>query len=208
MQPRARSASVRLTIRSSREWKVITASRPPGASASTAASSMGGRASSSPLTAMRMAWKLRLAGCCFSRSAAGGMAPLMISTSSRVVAMGALLPGPDDGLGNGGGVALLAVVIQDPPQLLLAPGVHHLVGRQGGGGVHPHVQRGVVHVGKAPGRVVQLGGGDAQVKEHPLGAAPRRPPRSSAASSAKLPWTRVTRSSQGARRSSAASMAA
>ena len=26
-----------------------------------------------------------------------------------------------------------------------------------------------MHVGKPPGRVVQLGGGDAQIKEHPLG---------------------------------------
>ena len=34
---------------------------------------------------MRMAWKLRFAGCCFSRRAAGGMAERMMSTSSRVV---------------------------------------------------------------------------------------------------------------------------
>ena len=66
----------------------MTASRPPGFRPSTAARSMGGNASSSPLTAMRMAWKLRLAGCCFSRRAAGGMADLMMSTSSRVVSTG------------------------------------------------------------------------------------------------------------------------
>ena len=66
----------------------MTASRPPGVRASAPASSMGSRASSSPLTAMRMAWKLRLAGCCFSRRAAGGMADLMTSTSSSVVSMG------------------------------------------------------------------------------------------------------------------------
>ena len=45
---------------------------------------------SSSLTAMRMAWKVRLAGCCFSRRAAGGMAPLTTSTSSSVVSMGRL----------------------------------------------------------------------------------------------------------------------
>ena len=88
VQPRAMSWSVRLTMRSSKEWNVMTASRPPGFSPSTAARSIGGRASSSPLTAMRMAWKLRLAGCCFSRRAAGGMADLMMSTSSRVVSTG------------------------------------------------------------------------------------------------------------------------
>ena len=34
--------------------------------------------------------------------------------------------------------------------------------------VHPHIQRGVLHIGEAPLRVIQLGGGDAQVKEHPV----------------------------------------
>ena len=59
----------------------------------------------------------------------------------------------------------------------------------------------VLHVGEAPGRVVQLGGGHAQVKEHPLGTWLRRRPPAAAISprSAKLPRTRVTRSRQGAR---------
>ena len=37
VQPLARSCIVRLTMRSSREWKVMTASRPPGRRLSTAA---------------------------------------------------------------------------------------------------------------------------------------------------------------------------
>ena len=60
------------------------------------------------------------------------------------------LPRPDDGSRDGGGVPLLAVFKQDAPQLLLAPGVHDVRGAQGGGGVHPHVQRGVLHIGEAP----------------------------------------------------------
>ena len=55
VQPVASSCMVFLMMRSSSEWKEITASRPPGFRCSVAASSMGGRASSSPLTAMRMA---------------------------------------------------------------------------------------------------------------------------------------------------------
>ena len=90
VQPVQSCRRVFLMILSSREWKEITASRPPGLRWSQAASSMGGRASSSPFTAMRMAWKLRLAGCCFSRSAWGGMAARISSTSSAVVSMGEL----------------------------------------------------------------------------------------------------------------------
>ena len=48
-------AGLILSIGMGVDANVITASRPPGASLSTAASSMGGRASSSPLTAMRIA---------------------------------------------------------------------------------------------------------------------------------------------------------
>ena len=55
VQPVASSCMVFLMMRSSSEWKEITASRPPGFRCSVAASSMGGSASSSPLTAMRMA---------------------------------------------------------------------------------------------------------------------------------------------------------
>ena len=36
--------------------------------------------------------------------------------------------------------------------------------------VHPHVQRRVVHVAEAPLRVIQLGGGHAQIEQHPVRA--------------------------------------
>ena len=74
-------------MRSSSEWKLITHSLPPGLSLSGAVSIICETADSSSLTAMRMAWKLRLAGCCFSRRAGAGMADLMTSTSSSVVSI-------------------------------------------------------------------------------------------------------------------------
>ena len=88
VQPFAASAMPVLTIRSSKEWKVIIARRPPGFRHSTASRITFSTLPSSSLTAMRMAWKLRYAGCCFSRSAAAGMAERIMSTSSKVVSMG------------------------------------------------------------------------------------------------------------------------
>ena len=90
-QPFAAAASSVLTMRSSSEWKEITASRPPGARWSMAARIMRETAVSSSLTAMRIAWKLRLAGCCFSRRAAAGIALRITSTSWSVVPIGAAL---------------------------------------------------------------------------------------------------------------------
>ena len=85
VQPLAASAIAVFTMRSSREWKVMIASLPPGFSRSIASSKTRSTLPSSSLTAIRMAWKLRFAGCCFSRSAAAGMAERIMSTSSKVV---------------------------------------------------------------------------------------------------------------------------
>ena len=52
----------RLTMRSSSEWKVTTASRPPGFNARSAANSALASSPSSSLTKMRSAWKTRVAG--------------------------------------------------------------------------------------------------------------------------------------------------
>ena len=62
VHPLAISAKVCLTMRSSNEWKVMTAMRPPGFSRPRADSSAGRITSSSELTSMRMAWKERFAG--------------------------------------------------------------------------------------------------------------------------------------------------
>src|SRR5690606_38140823 len=58
---RERSARNVLTIRSSSEWKLTTARRPPGASTSSAANSALRSSPSSSFTAMRSAWKVRVA---------------------------------------------------------------------------------------------------------------------------------------------------
>ena len=89
MQPRARSARKRLTRRSSSEWKEIAASRPSGRSSSHASGSAASSCSSSPLTAIRIAWNVRLAGWPPPNRAGAGIAAVIASTSSNVVASGA-----------------------------------------------------------------------------------------------------------------------
>ena len=78
-----------LTIRSSREWKVIMQSLPPGRRKSIISAKDSSRTLSSWLSSIRMAWNVFLAGwpervprtfC--------GIAPAMTSESSKVVSMG------------------------------------------------------------------------------------------------------------------------
>ena len=88
VQPFAASAIAIFTILSSKEWNVMTAIRPPGFNSPSASSITFSTEPSSLFTAMRMAWKERLAGCCFSRRAAPGMAERITSTSWKVVSMG------------------------------------------------------------------------------------------------------------------------
>ena len=58
VQPFVYSAKALLTILSSREWKVMIANLPPGASLSKTLSSASASLSSSPFVAMRIAWKV------------------------------------------------------------------------------------------------------------------------------------------------------
>ena len=88
MQPRARSAKKRFTRRSSSEWNEIAPRRPSGASISQASASPRSSDSSSELTAIRIAWKLRLAGWPRPKRYAGGTAARIASTSSEVVSSG------------------------------------------------------------------------------------------------------------------------
>ena len=83
---------------------------------------------------------------------------------------GSLFPALHDVPGDGGRVALLAEVVQDAPQFLIGPLVHHLTGVQRRRAIHPHVQRRVVHIAEAPLSVVQLGGGHAQIEQHAVHA--------------------------------------
>ena len=75
-------------MRSSPEWYDSTAIRPNGRVASIAASRATGRASSSPLTSMRMAWNVRLAGWPPVRRAAAGIAAVTMPASSTVDSIG------------------------------------------------------------------------------------------------------------------------
>src|ERR687892_457096 len=89
--PRALFARKRLTRRSSSEWKAIAARRPPSLSRLQASGSARSSESSSPFTAIRTAWKTRLAGWPppkLRRTAAGSAASIA-STSSPVVSIGA-----------------------------------------------------------------------------------------------------------------------
>src|SRR5258705_2931960 len=83
----ARARTNCLTARSSSEWKETTASRPPGASTCSAAAKPRSSSPSSSFTAMRSAWKVRVAGS-LSSLPCGPTARRTISASSPVVSMG------------------------------------------------------------------------------------------------------------------------
>ena len=74
----------RFTIRSSSEWKLMTASRPPGRSIEKAEGNAASSEPSSSFTAMRRAWKTRFAGCPSPNRAGAGIAALIVSTRSLV----------------------------------------------------------------------------------------------------------------------------
>ena len=76
-------------MRSSRLWNVTTASAPPGASARSAAARPSASSPSSALTAMRIAWKLRVAGWIWPGFGRGRQA-LTTSASRSVVSIGAV----------------------------------------------------------------------------------------------------------------------
>ena len=97
--------------------------------------------SSSSLTAMRSAWKERLAGCPPAKRAGAGIAETIVSTSSWVVSIGALLAAAHDRAGDRARVALLAEVAQRPRQPALVPGGDYLARGELLVGVHAHVQR-------------------------------------------------------------------
>lgn len=84
----APAANTCLTSRSSREWYERTAIRPPTARALTAAGIASSRTESSPLTSMRRAWKVRLAGLPPVRLAAWGSESRISSTSRALLLNG------------------------------------------------------------------------------------------------------------------------
>ena len=94
--------------------------RPPTASASIAAGRARSRAASSPLTSMRRAWNVRLAGWPPVRRVAAGIAARTSSASRPTVANGSLARSRTTAVGDPAGEPLLAVLVQHPGQVAAA----------------------------------------------------------------------------------------
>ena len=151
-----------LAIRSSPEWYDSTASRPPGTSASIALSSASGSASSSPLTSIRIAWNVRLAGWPPVRRAGGRDRR---RHDRRQLRCRLDRPGGDDRPGDAVGEALVAVLADHARQLVLGVAVDDVVGGPRGVGVHAHVERPLVAVREPALGAVELRRRHAEVEQ-------------------------------------------
>ena len=138
--------------------------RPPTGRMPSAAGIARSSTESSRLTSMRSAWKTRLAGWP-ARWAAYGVAAIRISTRRPGPVDRRLGAGGDDGPRVAARQLLLAVALEDPPQVALAVGREDVGGGRAGRLVHPHVERGVLRVREAAVGDVELQGRDAQVEE-------------------------------------------
>ena len=123
--------------------------------------------SSSPLTAIRIAWKVRFAGWPRPKRYAGGTAARIASTSSQVVSSGrrrtisaaierAWRSSPSSRIAAASRVAGHSLTTSSALRRLR--------------GVHPHVERRVVGVGEAALGGVELERGDPEVHEDDVGA--------------------------------------
>ena len=129
-----------------------------------AASRLSPRMASSSFTSMRMAWKVRLAGCPPVRARRCGDG---VADDVGQFGGGGHGPGGDDGPGDATGEALVAEVTQHRRQSCLRVAVDDVGGGDGGVGVHTHVERGRVAIAEAALGPVELGGADAEVEEGP-----------------------------------------
>ena len=89
------------------------------------------------------------AGCPPANCAGTGTADLIASTRSWVEVSGSRAPRADDRPGDLRGVALLAVLAQEPGEPALVPVADDRTRGQLLVGIHPHVERSVVRVGEA-----------------------------------------------------------
>src|SRR6478736_122753 len=142
----------------------MTTMRPPRARDSTAAGTARSRTSSSSLTSIRKAWKVRLAGCPPDLAAEAGTTERICSTSSPVV-VNSFTARAHDPVGDPAGELLLAPFADDPYQVFFAVGIDHVRGSLATAGVHAHVQWRVEGVGESPLTFVKLQGGDTQIHE-------------------------------------------
>ena len=86
-----------------------------------------------------------------------------------------LFPGRDHGPGDASGQGLLSVFPDQFFQALAGGGIYDIGGRlRSGIRIHAHVQRSVVHKGKASLRTVQLQGGHSQIRDDPVHGVPTR----------------------------------
>ena len=104
-------------MRSSREWKLTTARRPPAFRTRSAAARPASSSSSSSLTAMRRAWKTRVAGWVFAPRRPPS-ARSTTSARSRVRTNGCSARRRTMALAIAARLPLLAVVAEDPRQFL------------------------------------------------------------------------------------------
>ena len=126
MQPRARATRNRLTRRSSSEWKEIAGEATAVGQQSQASGSAASSCPSSSLTAIRSAWKVRLAGWPpANRAGRDGR----LDHVDELLRRRRAAPRPRAATiapGDLAGVALLAVVAQQAGQPALVPGVDDL----------------------------------------------------------------------------------
>ena len=157
----------RLTMRSSREWKLSTTSRPPGTSRSGVAASPRRSSPSSSLTCTRIAWNVRVAGCTRARTPPPRTAPATMAASRRVVATGMpRLRSATTARAMRRAARSSPRFAQHSPDLLLGSAREPLGRGYACARIHSHVQRTVVQEAESTLRLIELGGGDPEVHQH------------------------------------------
>ena len=63
---------------------------------------------------------------------------------------------------------LLAIGENHSVQLVLVIAVHHVIRTEGPVRIHPHIQRGILLIGKAALRFIQLMRGNTDIQQHPV----------------------------------------
>ena len=154
----------------------MTTSTPPGLSTSRAPSSAWGSTSSSALTAMRSAWKVRVAGWIGRRVPGRGRGTAAATMAGQPIrgVDGRDLALLHDGARDPAGVGLLAVAPDEPGQGVLVQGRHEFAGGDAGGRVETHVQGSFGAEAEAPLPFGQLVRAQAQVQQHAVDLAEAR----------------------------------
>ncbi len=158
-----------LTIRSSSEWKLITARRPPGRSISTAAGKRCLELAELVVDGDPQCLEDALGG--MPLAEAGGRRDRRLDHVDEIAGAEERLLGAatHDRTGDRARVALLPVAAEDRRQLALVPGVDDRRGGDFAGRIHPHVERRVGGVREAALRPVDLHRRDADVEQDRVG---------------------------------------